>query len=101
VTVTPQLKAIVLAGVLAVLALGLGFMTLSMNQAGASDSVPPPITPLKQRAAALTPAKAASADPKPKPKPKAKPKPPKAGATVPTVTGDVPDAPPASTPPQP
>jgi len=38
---------------------------------------------------------------KPKPKPKAKAKPPKADATVPTVTGDVPDAPPASTPPQP
>jgi len=79
VTVTPQLKAIVLAGVLAVLALGLGFMTLSMNQAGASDSVPPTITPLKERraAATLTPAKAASASPaaKPAPKPKAKPKP--------------------------
>jgi vancomycin resistance protein YoaR len=38
---------------------------------------------------------------KPKPKPKAKPKPPNEDAAVPTVTGEVPDAPPASTPPQP
>ena len=38
---------------------------------------------------------------KPKPKPEAKPKPTKAETTVPTTTTDVPDAPPASTPPQP
>ena len=37
---------------------------------------------------------------KPKPKPKAKPKPTKADTALPTTT-DVPDAPPASTPPQP
>jgi vancomycin resistance protein YoaR len=37
---------------------------------------------------------------KPKPKPQAKPK-PKVDTAAPTVTGDVPDAPPASTPPQP
>ena len=38
---------------------------------------------------------------KPKPKPEAKPKPPPVDTTVPTVTDGVPDAPPASTPPQP
>jgi hypothetical protein len=79
VTVTPQLKAIVLAGVLAVLGAAGAFMTLTMNQAGASDNVPATITPLKERraAATLTPAKAASANPavKPKAKLKAKPKP--------------------------
>lgn len=75
-TVTPQLKAIVLAGGLAVLALGLGFFTLSMNQAGADDSVAAPIPTLKQRAAAAAahhPAKAVPAKAKPKVKPKPKP----------------------------
>ena len=38
--------------------------------------------------------------PKPKPQPKVKPKPTKADTAVPTTT-DLPDAPPASTPPQP
>jgi hypothetical protein len=77
VTVTPQLKAIVLAGVLAVLGAAGAFMTLTMNQAGASDNVPATITPLKERraAATLTPAKAASANPAVKPKAKPKPKP--------------------------
>lgn len=76
-TVTPQLKAIVLAGVLAVLGAAGAFMTLTMNQAGASDNVPATITPLKERraAATLTPAKAASANPAVKPKAKPKPKP--------------------------
>jgi hypothetical protein len=77
VTVTPQLKAIILAGVLAVLGAAGAFMTLSMNQAGAADSVPATITPLKERraAATLTPAKAASAKPAVKAKSKPKPKP--------------------------
>jgi hypothetical protein len=49
VTVTPHLKAIVLAGGLAALALALGFMTLSMNQPSSSDATPKAIMPLHLR----------------------------------------------------
>src|SRR5439155_11101548 len=81
VTVTPQLKAIVLAGGLAALALVLGFFTLSMNQPSSSAAPPRPILSLNARR------HLAAAQPKPKSKPvvkgedkakpavKAKPKP--------------------------
>jgi hypothetical protein len=75
VTVTPQLKAIVLAGGLAALALVLGFLTLSMNQPSSSAADPKPILPLHARmlpkartaSAAAVAAKAKAAKAKPKP----------------------------------
>jgi hypothetical protein len=80
VTVTPQLKAILLAGGLAALALVLGFLTLSMNQPSSSAADPKPILPLHARmlpkartasaAAVAAKAKAAKAKPaKPAPDP--------------------------------
>jgi hypothetical protein len=68
VTVTPQLKAIVIAGGLAALALVLGFLTLSMNQSS-SNAAPAKILPLKERKATAT------SRPTPRVKPHAKPKP--------------------------
>jgi hypothetical protein len=80
VTVTPQLKAILIAGGLAALALVLGFLTLSMNQSS-SDAAPAKILPLKERKATgaskptvkATPHTRPKAKPKPKPKPKPNP----------------------------
>jgi hypothetical protein len=74
VTVTPQLRAILLAGTLAALALVLGFMTLARNQADSSAGTVKAIVPLhlrakaKPRAAAQAPAaKAVAAKPVAKP----------------------------------
>jgi hypothetical protein len=76
VTVTPQLKAILIAGGLAALALVLGFFTLSMNQSS-SNATPPRILPLKERthAGASKPASKPAVKPKAKPKPRVKPRP--------------------------
>jgi hypothetical protein len=80
VTVTPQLKAILIAGGLAALALVLGFFTLSMNQSS-SNAAPPTILPLKERThagaskTASKPAVKATAKAKPRVKPKPKPNP--------------------------
>ena len=75
---TPQLKAIVLAGGLAALALVLGFFTLSMNQSSASSGTgsAKTIVPLHLRAKhAAAPTAKPAAKPKRKPKVKPKPKP--------------------------
>jgi hypothetical protein len=80
VTVTPQLKAILIAGGLAALALVLGFFTLSMNQSS-SNAAPPTILPLKERThagaskTASKPAVKAAVKAKAKPRVKPKPKP--------------------------
>ncbi|HEY3183590.1 MAG TPA: hypothetical protein VGJ77_12185 [Gaiellaceae bacterium] len=73
-TVTPQLKAIIIAGGLAALALVLGFFTLSMNQSS-SSAAPAKILPLKERHAAGTAKPAAKPTAKPRPRVKPKPKP--------------------------
>ena len=73
-TVTPQLKAILIAGGLAALALVLGFFTLSMNQSS-SSATPPAILPLKQRTHADASKTASKPAVKAKPKPRVKPKP--------------------------
>jgi hypothetical protein len=72
VTVTPQLKAIVIAGGLAALVLVLGFFTLSMNQSS-SDAAPAKILPLKERKTAGTSKPKAKGKPHVKPKPKPNP----------------------------
>ena len=72
-----HLRGIVIAGVLAAVALALGFVTLAMNQS-ASQAAPKTILPLKARhhattvrktTGATTKAKAPKAKPKPKPDP--------------------------------
>jgi hypothetical protein len=75
VTVTPQLKAILIAGGLAALALALGFFTLSMNQPSSDAATPMPIAPLHVKRTTATAATPATAKAKPKPKVKPKPKP--------------------------
>lgn len=72
VTVSPQLRAVLIAGALALTALALGFATLSMNQSS-SSAAPKKILSLKERGLASKHAKAAAA--KPTVKVKAKPKP--------------------------
>jgi hypothetical protein len=74
VTVTPQLKAILIAGGLAALALVLGFFTLSMNQSS-SNATPPRILPLKERTHAGASKTASKPAVKAKAKPRVKPKP--------------------------
>jgi hypothetical protein len=75
VTVTPQLKAIVLAGGLAALALVLGFFTLSMNQPSSTAATPKPILSLKARRHLAAAKPKSKSKPVVKPKVKAKPKP--------------------------
>lgn len=77
-----HLRGIVIAGALATLALGLGFMTLSMNRTAAAPAATHRILPLKVRRALAKKAAAVKATPKTKavapkakPKPKVKPKP--------------------------
>ena len=59
-TASVHLRGIVIAGVLAAVALALGFVTLAMNQT-ASTAAPPAITPLKLRDHAAAARKTASA----------------------------------------
>lgn len=83
---SPHLRGIVIAGVLAAVALALGFVTLAMNQSASHAASPKVIVPFKDRhksaaattkvaSAKIAPAKTVEAT-KPKPKP-AKPKPAK------------------------
>lgn len=69
---SPHLRGIVIAGVLAAVALGLGLVTLAMNQTASHASTTKVIVPLKDRHHPK-PAVTKAAAPKPKPKP-AKPK---------------------------
>jgi hypothetical protein len=62
VTGSAHLRGIVIAGVLAAVALALGFVTLAMNQT-ASNAAAPAITPLKLRHRAVTGATAAATKP--------------------------------------
>ena len=73
---SPHLRGIVIAGVLAAVALGLGFVTLAMNQSTshASTNV---VLPLKDRHQPKPTVKAAALKTQPKAEPKAKPKPAK------------------------
>jgi hypothetical protein len=74
VNVSPQLRAVLIAGGLALTALALGFVTLSMNQSS-SSAAPKKILSLKARGLASAHAAPAHATPTAKPKPKPKPKP--------------------------
>jgi hypothetical protein len=64
VTGSAHLRGIVIAGVLAAVALALGFVTLAMNQT-ASNAAAPAITPLKLRHHTVTPTTAAATKTKP------------------------------------
>jgi len=74
VTGSAHLRGIVIAGVLAAVALALGFVTLAMNQT-ASQAAPKTILPLKARHHVASTRKTADAAAKAKAKPKAKPDP--------------------------